>query len=62
MALEYVLAAHKPQWNTKLTYPNGSVVEEAKSMCQKEMRYVWSTSQYWDWHLKATTYLRQWNS
>ena len=53
---------HKLQKNTKLTYPNGRVVLEAKQMYQKEMRYVWSVSHYWDWDLKSTSHLRQLDS
>ena len=53
-----MLTAHKPQQNPTLTYPYGRVVAEAKPLCQKEMSYVWPANQYWDWHLKATIYLR----
>ena len=41
---EHLLTIHRPQKNTKLAYPNGRVVLEAKLMCQKEMRYGWSAS------------------
>ena len=57
-----MLTTHRPQQNIKLTYPNGQVFSDAKTICQKEMRYIWSANQYWDWHLKATTYLKQLDS
>ena len=38
------------------------VSEVSKPMCQKEMQYVRSDSLYWDWHIEATTYIRQWDS
>ena len=57
-----MLAAQRLKQKKKLTCPNGRVVSEAKLMCQKVISYVQSASQFWDWHLKVNTYLKQWDS